>query len=76
MTPHSSVSPYACMKSVFGHASSALRSSGSGIGEAPYAKRLQRSEQLDGILAGVQYLGQHRGHQEGSVGALEDCAGQ
>ena len=35
MTPHSSVSPYAWMKSVFGQAFSAARSSGNGIGEAP-----------------------------------------
>jgi hypothetical protein len=36
MTPHSSVSPYAWMKSVLGQASRAARKSGNGIGEAPY----------------------------------------
>ena len=76
ITPHNSVSPYAWMKSVFGQASSAARSSGSGIGDGAVGVGLERAEQLDRVLAGLQHLGQHRGHQEGPVGALQDRAGQ
>ena len=37
---------------------------------------LQRAEQLDRVLAGLQHLGQHGRHQERAVGALQDRAGQ